>query len=129
MEYNIKWNGRTIDNTGRHHLRWSAKRTRARRCLSCPGGCLEFRFSNCLLVLPPLKFLCFIWHSLKARNDDSIFDGFVLFQFKNIFSFNIFVILDLHNRLHRIVIKLYINIYIFFLICRLRTCLLFLRYY
>lgn len=24
MEYNIKWNGRTIDNTGRHHLRRSA---------------------------------------------------------------------------------------------------------
>lgn len=52
MEYNIKWNGRTIDNTGRHHLRWSARRTRARRYLSCPGGCLEFRSSNCLFVLP-----------------------------------------------------------------------------
>lgn len=53
MEYNIKWNGRTIDNTGRHHLRWSAKRTRARRYLSCPGGCLEFRSAAiaCLLFV------------------------------------------------------------------------------
>lgn len=53
MEYNIKWNGRTIDNTGRHHLRWSARRTRARRYLSCPGGCLvgiSFR-GNCLFVV------------------------------------------------------------------------------
>lgn len=60
MEYNIKWNGRTIDNTGRHHLRWSAKRMRARRYLSCPGGLPGIPFQQlpvCSTAAMSLKFL------------------------------------------------------------------------
>lgn len=49
MEYNIKWNGRTIDNVGRHHLRgcvMDGSETGPRS--------LSFAFADCSWSIPSL---------------------------------------------------------------------------
>lgn len=76
MEYNIKWNGRTIDNTGRHHLRRSARRTRARRYLSCPEGLPGISFQQlpvCFTVAVSLKIFLFLSRTIveDSNNNDN----------------------------------------------------------
>lgn len=71
MEYNIKWNGRTIDNTGRHHLRWSAKRTRARRCLSCPGWVSGISLQQLPVCFTAVEISSFRVAFIEDNNDDA----------------------------------------------------------
>lgn len=71
MEYNIKWNGRTIDNTGRHHLRWSAKRTRARRCLSCPGWVPGISLQQLPVCFTAVEISSFRVAFVEDNNDDA----------------------------------------------------------